>query len=124
MSSDPAFWPEGARVAVTVSMQFEAGGQPISGSPGPVTEAVEPGYSDLPQNSFYEYGVREGIPRMLDLFDKHSIKVTSYMIGAAVEKHPALAGGDRPPRPRGCSTWSRLGEPVFPGARRRAGVDP
>jgi len=72
-------------------MQFEAGGQPISGAPGPVTDPVEPGYPDLPQNSFYEYGVREGIPRLLDLFDKHKIKVTSFMIGQAVDKHPELA---------------------------------
>jgi peptidoglycan/xylan/chitin deacetylase (PgdA/CDA1 family) len=84
-------WPDGARLAVTISMQFEAGGQPISGAPGPVADPVEPGYPDLPQNSFYEYGVREGIPRLLDLFDKHDIKVTSFMIGQAVDKHPELA---------------------------------
>jgi hypothetical protein len=54
------FWPSNARLAVTISMQFEAGGQPISGAPGPVTEPIAPGYPDLPQNSFYEYGVREG----------------------------------------------------------------
>ena len=92
MSSDLGFWPGGARLAVTVSMMFEGGGQPISGAPGPITEPIRPGYPDLPQNSFYDYGVREGIPRMLGLFDKHSIKVTSFMIGAAVEKRPELAG--------------------------------
>jgi peptidoglycan/xylan/chitin deacetylase (PgdA/CDA1 family) len=91
MNSSPAFWPNGARLAVTVSMQFEASGQPVSGAPGPVTDPISPGYPDLPQNSFYEYGVREGIPRMLDLFDKHGIKVTSFMIGEAVDKHPELA---------------------------------
>jgi peptidoglycan/xylan/chitin deacetylase (PgdA/CDA1 family) len=91
MSSDPGFWPNGARLAVTVSMQFEAGGQPISGAPGPVTDPIHPGYPDLPQNSFYEYGIREGIPRLLDLFDKHAIKVTSFMIGAAVDRHHELA---------------------------------
>jgi hypothetical protein len=32
MSTDAAFWPNGARLAVTISMQFEAGGQPIIGS--------------------------------------------------------------------------------------------
>jgi peptidoglycan/xylan/chitin deacetylase (PgdA/CDA1 family) len=85
------FWPGDARLAVTVSMQFEAGGQPISGAPGPVSDPIEPGYPDLPQNSFYDYGVREGIPRMLDLFDKHDIKVTSFMIGEAVDKAPELA---------------------------------
>jgi peptidoglycan/xylan/chitin deacetylase (PgdA/CDA1 family) len=91
-TGDPSrFWPERARLAVTVSMQFEAGGQPISGSPGPITEPIREGYPDLGQNSFYEYGVREGIPRMLDLFDKHQIPVTSFMIGEAVDKHPEVA---------------------------------
>lgn len=54
------FWPGGARLAVTISMQFEAGGQPISGASGPVTDPIAAGYPDLPQNSFYDYGVREG----------------------------------------------------------------
>jgi peptidoglycan/xylan/chitin deacetylase (PgdA/CDA1 family) len=91
MTTTPQFWPDGARLAVTISMQFEAGGQPISGAPGPVAEPIAPGYPDLPQNSFDEYGVREGIPRMLDLFDKHGVKVTSFMIGEAVDRHPELA---------------------------------
>ena len=61
MSSDTEFWPGGARLAVTVSMQFEAGGQPISGAGGPITEPILPGFPDLGQNSFYEYGPREGV---------------------------------------------------------------
>jgi peptidoglycan/xylan/chitin deacetylase (PgdA/CDA1 family) len=91
MSDPTSFWPNGARLALTVSMQFEAGGQPISGAGGPITDPIRDGYPDLGQNSFYEYGIREGIPRMLDLFDKHDIKVTSFMIGEAVDKHPELA---------------------------------
>ncbi len=91
MHSDNGLWPDGARLAVTVSMQFEGGGQPISGAPGPVSEPIQAGRPDLPQNSFYEYGVHEGIPRMLDLFDAHQIKITSFMIGEAVEKRPQLA---------------------------------
>jgi hypothetical protein len=62
MSTNTELWPDAARLAVTISMQFEAGGQPISGAPGPVDEPIQPGYPDLPQNSFYEYGVREGSP--------------------------------------------------------------
>jgi peptidoglycan/xylan/chitin deacetylase (PgdA/CDA1 family) len=84
-------WPNGARLAVTISMQFEAGGQPISGASGPVTDPIAAGYPDLPQNTFYDYGVREGIPRMRNLFDKQQVKVTSFMIGQAVDKHPELA---------------------------------
>jgi len=49
------------------------------------------GYLDLPTNSWFEYGAVEGIPRLLDLFDKHGVKATSFMVGTAVEKHPDIA---------------------------------
>jgi hypothetical protein len=41
-------------------MQLEAGGQPISGAAGPITEPILDGFPDLGQNTFYEYGAREG----------------------------------------------------------------
>jgi peptidoglycan/xylan/chitin deacetylase (PgdA/CDA1 family) len=94
-SPEPAsggpFWPDCAQLAVTVSMQFEAGGQPISGAGGPITEPILNGFPDLGQNSFYEYGACEGVPRLLDLFDKHDIKITSFMIGNTVRRHPNVA---------------------------------
>ena len=40
------FWPNCARLDLTVSMQFEAGAQPISGAPGPVSQPIAPGYPD------------------------------------------------------------------------------
>jgi hypothetical protein len=61
MSSDHEFWPNGARLAVTVSMQFEAGGQPLSDAGGPITEPIMEGYPGLGRNSFYEYGAREEV---------------------------------------------------------------
>lgn len=91
MSSDHEFWPNGARLAVTVSMQFEAGGQPLSGAGGPITEPIMEGYPGLGQNSFYEYGAREGVPRILDLLDRHEIPMTPFMIGDAVRRHPDVA---------------------------------
>jgi peptidoglycan/xylan/chitin deacetylase (PgdA/CDA1 family) len=47
--------------------------------------------ADLVTNTWFAYGYREGIPRMLDLWDKHGVKVTSHMIGEAVHRHPQLA---------------------------------
>jgi peptidoglycan/xylan/chitin deacetylase (PgdA/CDA1 family) len=94
MSADkPArnFWPNGARLAVSISMMFEGGGQPISGSGGPIPEPIKDGLPDLPTNAFFAYGYYEGIPRALNLFDKHGIKVSSFMIGKAVEIAPDLA---------------------------------
>jgi len=52
-ATDPTrLWPDAARLAVTVSMQLKAGGQPISGAGGPITEPIRAGYPDLGQNSF------------------------------------------------------------------------
>jgi peptidoglycan/xylan/chitin deacetylase (PgdA/CDA1 family) len=91
MTAPDPLWPGGARLAVTVSMQFEAGGQPISGAGGPISEPILDGFPDLGQNSFYEYGAREGVPRILDLLDTHGIRMTSFMIGDAVRRHPDVA---------------------------------
>jgi peptidoglycan/xylan/chitin deacetylase (PgdA/CDA1 family) len=66
-------------------------GQPISGAGGPITEPILDGSPDLAQNSFYEYGAREGAPRILDLMDKHRIKMSSFTVGEAVPRHPDVA---------------------------------
>lgn len=84
-------WPGGVRLCISLAMQFEAGGQPISGASGPITEPIEDDLPDLGTNSWFEYGVREGIPRILDLFDKHGIKATSFMVAQAVDRAPKLA---------------------------------
>ena len=84
------FWPGGARMVVSVSMQMEAGAQPSSGAESPIPP-LDPKYPDLPAAKWYEYGFKEGLPRLLDMFDRRKIKVTSHMVGAAVDLHPALA---------------------------------
>jgi len=71
----------------------EAGGQPISAAGGPLTEPIKTGIPDQSTNAFFDYGVNEGIPRSIDLCDKHNIKVTSFMTGRAVERHPELTRG-------------------------------
>jgi peptidoglycan/xylan/chitin deacetylase (PgdA/CDA1 family) len=91
MTATEAFWPKGARLAVSFSLMFEAGGQPISGAGGVISDPIEKGLPDLPTNAFFQYGVYEGVPRLLDLMDKHQVKLSSFMIGHAVEKAPDLA---------------------------------
>src|SRR5580700_8838638 len=54
-------WPHGARLAVTFSLMFEAGGQPISGAGGVIPDPIEKGLPDLPTNAFFQYGVYEGV---------------------------------------------------------------
>ena len=74
-------------------MQFEAGGQPLKGtdSPFPHVDFPPDVPADAAANTWFAYGYREGIPRMLDLWDRHGVKVTSHMIGEAARKHPELA---------------------------------
>jgi peptidoglycan/xylan/chitin deacetylase (PgdA/CDA1 family) len=74
-------------------MQFEAGGQPAKGTDSPFPKVDFPASvpADLAANTWFAYGYREGIPRMLDLWDRHGIKVTSHIIGEAAKRHPELA---------------------------------
>jgi peptidoglycan/xylan/chitin deacetylase (PgdA/CDA1 family) len=94
-TSTPAgqFWPGDTRLAISISMQFEAGGQPPKGtdSPFPKIDFPDSVSSDAATNTWFAYGYREGIPRILDLWDRHGVKVTSHMIGEAARKHPELA---------------------------------
>lgn len=83
-------WADGSRLVVSVSMQFEAGGQPDNAE-SPFPQNIQKGFIDLPAATWYEYGYKEGIPRMLDNWDKLGIKVTSHIVGTAVLKNPALA---------------------------------
>lgn len=84
-------WPNGAQLVISVSMQFETGGQPagaespFSGNPLPV------GNPDLPAESWYRYGAVEGVYRMLNLWKKYDIKVTSHVVGTAAAKYPEVA---------------------------------
>jgi peptidoglycan/xylan/chitin deacetylase (PgdA/CDA1 family) len=71
-------------------MQFEAGAQPERGAGGPFPP-LDPKFPDLPTRKWYEYGIKEGVPRLLDLWDAKGVKVTSHMVGQAVERHPELA---------------------------------
>jgi peptidoglycan/xylan/chitin deacetylase (PgdA/CDA1 family) len=90
MPKEKTTWADGSRLVVSVSMQFEAGGQPDNAE-SPFPQNIQKGYTDLPAATWYQYGYKEGIPRMLDNWDRFGIKVTSHMVGAAVLKNPTLA---------------------------------
>lgn len=84
------FWPNGARLVVSLSMQFETGAQPERGANGPWGQ-LDTNYPDLVTEKWYEYGFKEGVPRLLEMYDRRKVKMTSHMVGLAVEKHPDLA---------------------------------
>jgi peptidoglycan/xylan/chitin deacetylase (PgdA/CDA1 family) len=84
-------WPNGAQLVISVSMQFETGGQP-EGAESPFSGNPLPkGQPDLAAESWFRYGANEGIYRMLDLWKKYNIKITSHVVGEAAVKYPELA---------------------------------
>lgn len=46
------------------------------------------GERDLPMESQFEYGSRRGMWRLLNLFEKHGIRITVYAVGKAYEAQP------------------------------------
>ena len=90
-STDRKYWPNGARLVISISMQFETGGQP-DGAESPFSGNPLPkGTPDLPAESWFRYGANEGIYRMLALWKKHDIQVTSHIVGDAALRYPEVA---------------------------------
>lgn len=86
-----SYWPNGAHLVISVSMQFETGGQP-EGAESPFSGNPLPkGQPDLAADSWFRYGAKEGVYRMLDLWKKYDIKVTSHVVGQAAVKYPEVA---------------------------------
>jgi peptidoglycan/xylan/chitin deacetylase (PgdA/CDA1 family) len=91
-------WPNGARLAVSVAVNFEEGaewqvgdGDPVSERMGEVLSVVEPGRRDMGQEQIFAYGMRAGLWRMLDALERHRLVSTFLFCGRAVERAPALA---------------------------------
>ena len=86
-------WPDGARIAVSIAVQFQEGAErtPLEGDPDPepATEGIfgEPGRRDYFVESFWEYGSRRGIWRILDTLHKYDVKATFFCCGQALERN-------------------------------------
>jgi allantoinase len=95
----PAFqWPDGARLAVNIVVNYEEGSERnrVDGDEElePLTEATYPalpGERELAQESLYEYGSRVGIWRLLHLFDQYHIRPTIFACAVALERNPEAA---------------------------------
>jgi peptidoglycan/xylan/chitin deacetylase (PgdA/CDA1 family) len=85
-------WPNGARLALTFAINYEAGGERsvIYGDSGPEAYGEFPSYStppnrDLAMESLFEYEGRVGIWRLLNLFDSYGVKVTFFATAKTLE---------------------------------------
>ena len=91
-------WPNGARLAVSLVVNFEEGaemqvgdGDPASERIGEVLSVIEPGVRDLGQEQIFAYGMRAGLWRVLDALDAATVPATFFFCGRAVERAPDLA---------------------------------
>jgi peptidoglycan/xylan/chitin deacetylase (PgdA/CDA1 family) len=106
-------WPGGAKVAVSLVVNYEEGaemaieaGDPANEAVGEVRSVVAADRRDIGMEHVFAYGLRAGLPRFLDAFDRAGVSATFWMCGRAVERTPELAGevvrrGHEP----GCHGW-------------------
>lgn len=91
-------WPGGARVAVSLVLNYEEGGENCvlhgdAASEGFLSEipnaAPWPGMRHWNMESVYEYGARAGFWRLHDLFVARGVPVTVYGVATALARSPA-----------------------------------
>ena len=90
-------WPNGARIAVSVVVNYEEGseyslldGDPTGESMGETESPVPLGERDLANESFFEYGSRVGVWRILNILDEYDVKATFYCCAMALERNPEV----------------------------------
>ncbi|HHT0594274.1 TPA: polysaccharide deacetylase family protein [Legionella anisa] len=94
------FWPNKAKVAINFVINYEEGAElsPIHGDSYAETSGTDfpfipkaKGQRNLSMESFYEYGSRVGIWRLLRLFDHYKIPLTFFVTGQALILNPLFA---------------------------------
>ena len=93
-------WPGGARIAISLVVNYEEGSELAVGDGDPAPErvlsesAVRPwpaGKRDLAMETMYEYGARVGFWRLMDIFDEHDVKSTFFVCAVALERNRKAA---------------------------------
>jgi allantoinase len=90
-------WPNGARIAISVVVNYEEGseystldGDPRQETGGESPSPMAPGERDLANESFYEYGSRVGVWRLMRVLEKHNINATFFACALALERNPEV----------------------------------
>ena len=94
-----AAWPGGARVAVSVVLNVEEGGErsPLDGDATHETYLHDlagadprPGMRHTGVESLFDYGARAGVWRLLRTFEERGLPLTVFAVGRAIERQPEL----------------------------------
>ena len=91
-------WPNGAKLAISLVVNFEEGaefsveqGDKHNERMSEVVSVVPDDRRDYGQEQIFSYGMRAGLWRFLDAFDRHRFRSTFFMCGRAVERVPEFA---------------------------------
>jgi len=92
-------WPNGARLAISLVLNYEEGSERSFAMGDPDQEALTewgsyqfPGsVRNLAMESMYEYGSRVGVWRILDVLKRHSVLATFFACAVAFEQAPEVA---------------------------------
>lgn len=88
-------WPNGARLAISVVVNYEEGSEYslLDGDPqrevnNEVPSPVPLDQRDLANESFFEYGSRAGVWRIMDILGEYEIPATFFACALALERNP------------------------------------
>lgn len=93
-----ANWPQGARVAISLVVNYEEGSEYSYGFGDERQEnyreyakSLPEGVRDLGNESVYEYGSRAGFWRIMRTLEKHGVPATFFCCALALERNPEAA---------------------------------
>jgi peptidoglycan/xylan/chitin deacetylase (PgdA/CDA1 family) len=92
-------WPNGARLAVSIVVNYEEGSERSLAMGDPDQETMTewgsypmpPQIRNLAMESMYEYGARVGVWRVLDILEEAGVRSTIFACAVAFEQNPAVA---------------------------------
>lgn len=97
-------WPNGARLAVQIVMNYEEGSETSIPEGDGISETyltevpgatLGPGKRDLIVESVYEYGSRAGFWRLMRMFGERKLPITVFGAALALERNPQAAAAIR-----------------------------
>jgi putative urate catabolism protein len=92
-------WPGGARIAVSIVLNYEEGGESciLHGDAHSESVLTDVGADPLPNarnlnvESLFEYGSRVGFWEIMRVLSERRVDATVYAVGMALERHPEAA---------------------------------
>lgn len=114
----PVLWPNGAKVAISIAVNFEAGSERSYSHGDDVSEgllefpsSVPKTMRDLGAESIHEYESRAGVWRMARLFEEYDVPVTYFTTAVSLETVPEVAAWIKDRADEACFHGYRWEEP-------------